>query len=100
MSLAVKNAASLQRVISDKCIRQGSNPVGSSISFFPHSLKTRQPCLFAPNTQKYWVKKKGTTARAVTLYATGDQTGAGAHEWLTYRHRGFQEHTQEKVRPA
>lgn len=45
-------------------------------------------------------KKNGMTASAVTLYATGDQTGAGAHEWLTYRHRGFQEHTQEKVRPA
>lgn len=39
-------------------------------------------------------------ASAVALYATGDQTGAGTHEWLTPRHHGFQEHTQEKVRPA
>lgn len=45
-------------------------------------------------------KKMEQPASAMALYATGDQTGAGSHERLTPRHHGFQEHTQEKVRPA
>jgi hypothetical protein len=100
MSLTANSIASLYRVRSNKYIEQGGNPFGFSISFLSHSLKTRQPCTFTPDTRECWRKRWNRQPRTVTLYATGDQPRARACEGLSHRHQGFQGHSQEKVRPA